>query len=315
MTSEIASSPFLSQARAASESVLVVRHADRAAIVLTGKDTIAWLNGMVTCDVAHVGADQARYGLLVEKKGRIVADLFVVASRAEEKERRLALAVPRELRDAVFAIFDHHLIMEDVELSTPSLAFYVAYGPKAGELASKLPLAFGGSLAPFDPFGHGAFVFAVPEPEIDAFEPALRSALEALSGVLGDEAGYEALRIEKGLPRFGVEVDATLYPQEAALEKIAVSFTKGCYLGQEVVYMLEHRGHPKRKLSALALEGDVLPEKGAAVKTDAGDVVGEIRSVTRGPISGGIRAIAMLKWANATVGTELRVEGHRAQVT
>ena len=66
--------------------------------------------------------------------------------------------------------------------------------------------------------------------------------------------------IEHGLPRFGAEVDATLYPQEAALEKLAVSFSKGCYLGQEVVYMLQERGHVKRKLVPLDLEASELPQ-------------------------------------------------------
>ena len=74
-------------------------------------------------------------------------------------------------------------------------------------------------------------------------------------GVVGDAEGWEALRLERGVPRFGPDFDDKTYPQEASLEKAAVSFDKGCYLGQEVVCMLEMRGHVKRKLVSIVLDG------------------------------------------------------------
>jgi tRNA-modifying protein YgfZ len=294
------------QAKAAVTSALLVPAPDRAALTVTGKDRTSWLNGLVTCDLAKLGPGRAAYGLLVEKKGKIQTDLFVAPHREESV---LALAVPASLREAILTTLDHYLIMEDAELVSGDLIFWEAHGPAARELLGLAP--FGGEL---DRTGLGGAFLAAPASERAAVEERLHGALQAAGGALGDEAGWEALRIERGLPRFGVEVDTSMYPQEAGLEKLAVSFDKGCYLGQEVVYMLEHRGHVKRKLVGLALEGDAPPAVGAAVTTLAGDAVGEVKSAAVGPVSGRAVAIAMVKWAAAKPGTELRVGDASARV-
>ena len=290
--------------RASRESVLVVAARDRAAILITGKDRMSWLNGLVTCELAKRERGQGAYGLLVEKKGRIQTDLFVVPS-ADEGEATLALAVPASVREAILPTLDHYLIMEDAELGASDLVFFVAHGPRAAELRSLAPYA-----GTVDLLGTGGLVLGAPAADAAALEARLRETTATLGGVFADDATWDAVRIEHGLPRFGVEVDTTLYPQEAALEKLAVSFSKGCYLGQEVVYMLQERGHVKRKLVPLDLEGGegaVLPAAGAAVTTAAGEAVGEIKSAALGPSSGKPVAIAMVKWAHAKPETELRV--------
>jgi folate-binding protein YgfZ len=284
-------------ARAANERVLLVPATDRAAIVVTGKDRTTWMNGLITCDLAKRAPGQAAYGLLVEKKGRIQTDLFVVPSLDDGK---LALSLPQELRDTVHAALDHYLIMEDAELETPDLNFFVAHGPLASELVSLAP--FGGVV---DVLGTGGAVLATPCADGAMLEARLREKVLALGGVVTDDATWERVRIERGLPRFGVEFDTTYYPQEASIEKLAVSFSKGCYLGQEVIYMLENRGHVKRKLVALDLEGDVAPSLGTAVTSPEGESVGEIRSATCGPLGHHVAAIALVKWAHAAKGSEL----------
>jgi folate-binding protein YgfZ len=189
---------------------------------------------------------------------------------------------------------DHYLIMEDVELTAEELTLFFVQGQP------NLEAPFAGSL---DVLGQPGMAYAVTDP--DAF---------ASKVTLVDEATWEARRIEHGLPRFGVEVDATLYPQEASLEKLAVAFDKGCYLGQEVVYMLENRGHVKRKLVPLDIEGDAPPAKGDAVTTPDGAAVGDVKSSVLGPSSGKPVAIAMVKWAQSKPGTELRVGDRVARV-
>jgi folate-binding protein YgfZ len=302
-----------SAGRASRESVLVVPAADRAAILVTGKDRTSWLNGLVTCELAKRERGQGAYGLLVEKKGRIQTDLFVVPS-ADEAEATLALAVPASLRESILATLDHYLIMEDAELSASELVFYVAHGPRAAELRSLAPYA-----GTVDLLGTGGVVLGAPTADAAALEARLRETVATLGGAFADDATWDAIRIEAGLPRFGAEVDATLYPQEAALEKLAVSFSKGCYLGQEVVYMLQERGHVKRKLVPLDLDldggnGAPLPAAGTAVTTPAGEAVGEIKSAAIGPSSGKLVAIAMVKWAQAKPDTELRVGERTARV-
>jgi folate-binding protein YgfZ len=256
---------------------------DRSTIVVTGKERTSWLNGLVTSDVSKLAAGKAQYGLLVEKKGRIQADFFAVAS-----EDALALAVPRELRDAVLATLDHHLIMEDAELTTPELHWYYSSSLVTGAFAGTIGL-----------LAEGDAIVATAEPLADA----------------ADATVFEAMRIERGLPRFGAEFDATFYPQEANLEKIAVSFDKGCYLGQEVVYMLENRGHVKKKLVPVDLEGDAPAPIGAAVTTaEGGEAIGDVKSSVVGPTKKTPVAIAMVKWNQSKPGTSLMIDGRKAVV-
>jgi folate-binding protein YgfZ len=131
--------------------------------------------------------------------------------------------------------------------------------------------------------------------------------------MLGDDRAWEALRLDRAVPEFGADFDATTYPQEAGLEKRAVSFSKGCYLGQEVVFMLEKRGHVKRRLVTLRVDGD-LPPRGAEVRGADGEVVGNVTSAARVPTAGGPLAMAMVKRALATAGAELIVAGAKATV-
>ena len=293
-------------ARAARETVLVVPASDRSAILVTGRERTTWLNGLVTCELAKRERGQGAYGLLVEKKGRIQTDLFIVPSADDET---LALAVPTTLRDGLLTTLDHYLIMEDAALALSDLAFVCAHGPKAAALSALAP--FAGTV---DMLGHGGVVLGVPASEKAALDARIATEVARLGGVVADDATWDAVRIEHGLPRFGAEVDATLYPQEAGLEKLAVSFSKGCYLGQEVVYMLQERGHVKRKLVPLDLEDGDPPAAGAAVTTPAGEAVGEIKSSAIGPSSGKPVAIAMVKWAHAKPDTELRVAERIARV-
>jgi folate-binding protein YgfZ len=243
----------------------------------------------------------------------VQTDLFIVprtsGGGAADADGALALAVPASLRETLLPILDHYLIMEDAELAAAELDFVVAHGPRAHELAHLAP--FAGTV---DLLGSGGLVLGVPAADRAAFDAALATELARLGGVLADEPTWEAVRIEHGLPRFGVEVDASLYPQEASLETLAVSFSKGCYLGQEVVYMLQERGHVKRKLVPLDLEPGELPAVGAPVSTPEGEAVGEIMSAAVGPSSGKPVAIAMVKWAQAKPGTELRVAARAAHV-
>jgi folate-binding protein YgfZ len=116
------------------------------------------------------------------------------------------------------------------------------------------------------------------------------------------------------VPRFGVDFDDKTYPQEASLEKAAVSFEKGCYLGQEVVFMLEKRGHVKRRLVSLVVEAAEVPPAGAPVTDEAGAPVGEVTSATRSPTLGTVVALAMLKRVHATPGQSVVVQGARGKV-
>lgn len=294
------------RARAASSAVVAVKLLDRSGIVVRGSERTTWLNGLVTCDLLKLNPDQAAYGLLVEKKGRIQTDFFLTSGASE-----VVLAVPVALRSSILETLDHYLIMEDAELEARDVDVWLLAGPRASDITRDVVAELKGSLTRMNELS----VVIVGKDEAVSFESKLRASVEAIGGSIVDDATWNALRIERGLPRFGVEFDATLYPQEASLERYAVSFDKGCYLGQEVVYMLENRGHVKQKLVPLDIEGDPTPvEVGVAVTTPDGNAVGDVKSSTLGPIHGRPVAIAMIKWAQCKPGTELRIGGRTARV-
>jgi len=158
--------------------------------------------------------------------------------------------------------------------------------------------------------GGGAVVVTFGDGDPSA---AMAAAAREIRGGVGDLEGWEAVRVLAGVAKFGVDFDDTTYPQEAALETKAVSFQKGCYLGQEVVCMLEMRGHVKRRLVPLVVSGGEAPPRHAVVEDGKGAPIGEVTSAIRGP-GGEVRAIAMVKHAFIASGTFVVVAGAEARV-
>lgn len=289
------------QAACARNAVLAVPAEELATLVITGSDRVAWLNGLVTCDLTTLTAGTAIYGLAVEKKGHILADLVVVARLSD-----LVVAAPREAIDGLRTGFEHHLVMEDAELCADGPLVWRVIGPKAREIE----LAEPATVTPFDWAQLGGAI--VLGPAGSATGEALRACVRKAGGDVGDPEAWEALRIEQGVPRYGVDFDQTTFPQEASLDKRAVSFKKGCYLGQEVVCMLELRGHVRRKLVRLALDAGA--PRGAELRDKGGAEVGRLTSIARGSSGDAWAGLAMVKLSCAVPGTELMAGGARARV-
>ena len=280
------------QLEAARAGAVIVFRPDLASVVVRGTDRVQWLNGLLTCDLVRAVAGTASYGLALTQKGRILADVIVLADADA-----LRLIVPREAVSELVTTLERYIIMEDAELAPADDVVALAYGPQSLALCGE-----GVTLAAFDPLGGGGAALLIA------------GEVDAVAGLHGEHDLFEALRIAAGVPRFGFDFDVTTYPQEALLERRAVSFDKGCYLGQEVVCMLELRGHVKRKLARVAVGGSEEPTRGSEVRDPLGAVVGALTSVTRSPISGEIVGLAMLKLAKTVAGTELLVGGCRAEV-
>jgi folate-binding protein YgfZ len=298
------------QVDAAHRAVLALPGGELATLVVTGKDRLSWLNGLVTCDLVKWAPGDARYGLVVSRSGRVLADPILVA------DGELAIAVVTADRAGVLREhLDHYLVMEDAEIAAGTDAFeaWLLHGPASeGVLAAaRAAGAAGGAL---DRTGLGGAMVLVPADHAGPVRAAVEAAVRAAGGVVGDADGWEALRLERGVPRFGPDFDDKTYPQEASLEKAAVSFDKGCYLGQEVVCMLEMRGHVKRKLVSIVLDGTEAPPRGAPVADGSGAAVGEVTSAALSPTLGVPIALAMVKRAQAVVGAEVVVGGAHAKV-
>lgn len=292
--------------QAAEKGAVLVEAPHLGTIAIEGKDRQSWLNGLVTCDVTKVARGVAAYGLAVVKVGRIITDLFVL-----DAGERLLVGVPREKVEPFREHLETYLMMEDAahENASGDHAWVFAHGPKASELFADLVPKHGGVFGKLDLLGTGGAVAALPP---DRLSSLIDEAVATGSDVVrATEGEWEALRIARHLPRFGIDFDEKTYPQEASLEKLAVSFQKGCYLGQEVVCRLEMRGHVSRKIVPLAVEGDEVPERGAEVTAD-GRVIGNVTSATRAP--GGVVALAMVRYAYAEPETKVEVVGKPAKV-
>jgi folate-binding protein YgfZ len=294
--------------RAAHAAAIVLPAPELGTLLVTGPERLSWLNGLVTCDVGKLKAGQGLFGLSVAKNGKIQAPLWVLA-----EADRVLVAAPRSELTALHADFDRHLIMEDAELGLAPEGFVwmFAHGPASTTLV-ELAREHGATAAVIDLTGLGGAVIAAPT----AVHEAVEGALLAAAGVKqATSAGFDELRIERALPRFGVDYDQQNYPQEASIERLAVSFDKGCYLGQETVCMLELRGHVKKKLVQLSVEAPVdavAPD--AALALPDGDAIGHVTSRSARSIDGATLALGYVKYKHAHAGTELRVAGHRARI-
>jgi folate-binding protein YgfZ len=301
------------QVRAARDSYLAVRSPNQAVLTIQGNDRLSWLNGLITCDLMKRGVDEVAYGLFVGRNGRVLADAHVLGDEA-----RLFAVVPRAAMDALLRHLQHYLVMEDAEVApTDELEAWAVHGSRSAEaLAAATALGAVGGLV--DSTGLGGALFVAGRDSALSIRDALgRSASPSGSGVVGDDNGWQALRLERAVPEFGRDFDEKTYPQEAGLEGRAVSFAKGCYLGQEVVCMLEMRGHVKRKIAALDIEGGETPARGTPVlagMASGAEVVGEVTSAALSPTLARPVALGMIKRAYTQSGAELFVSGARARV-
>lgn len=291
---------------AATRAFLVEDRPELGAIVVRGRDRKTWLNGLVTCDLATRKAGDGVFGLAVQKSGKLLAEVFVVL-----EAERIVVGAPRERVPGLLEHFDKHLIMEDVELEDASgdLGWLVLHGARAGEAAKRA----GG--VELDATGLGGGVLVARPSEL----AASRAALLAREGAReASRAGLTQLLIARGVGRFGVDYGDEHYPQEAALEGRAVSFEKGCYLGQETVFMLQARGHAKKRLVTLAVEGAAHVERGAPVLGPDGVEVGSVTSEAPLAVDEGRLVLAFLKHkflpGEKAAGAALSVSGRPAKV-
>ncbi|MFO0671794.1 MAG: tRNA-modifying protein YgfZ [Polyangiaceae bacterium] len=224
------------------------------------------------CDVTKLTPEAALYGLAVTPKGRVLTDL--VFTNGEE----VLVLLPASEVEAVARSFDHYLVMgrrrarsaAQRDASSPSM---VRRRPRSWPRprAWKLPSSIGTASA-------GASSWPTMA---RSKRSATRSPGHWPTAAHSATRRGEALRLTRGVPRFGVDFGPATYPQEAGLEKRAISFDKGCYLGQEVVCMLQLRGHVKRRL--VSLRFDSAAEPGAPIATLDGQSVGSSRAWSRRP--------------------------------
>lgn len=265
--------------------------ADRALVSVTGPDGAEWLQGMLSNDVKALGTGQGAPAAVLNVQGKILADVRVFRT-----DDSFLLELDEPLLPGVLAHLHRYLIADEVELDDLSrrLALVSVQGPEAEAVlarflpADSLPAS---DLSHRESEWEGGRVRVIRathtgEPGFDLAAPAealaALAALPAVRGVpwIGGHA-REVLRIEAGIPRYGVDMDAETLLLETCLDN-AVSFTKGCYLGQETVERIHSRGHVNRKLVGLKAEGHLVPGLDDPVLRD-GRPMGRVTSATVSP--------------------------------
>jgi folate-binding protein YgfZ len=228
---------------------------------VTGPDRVTWLQGLLTNDIAALTPGTGCYAAYLTPQGRMLADVRVL-----NLGEAFLLDVPAVTRETVFERLTTFIIMEDVILEdvTDMLARVAVHGPgAAGVLATCLSISASASPPSLEEhaslsasFGeHGVIIAGSRELGSDvgfdvycpaAAKPALIAALHAVAtaGVEDiDAEAWNTLRIEAGRPQFGVDMSTDTIPLEAGIEDRAISFSKGCYVGQEIIIRVMHRGH------------------------------------------------------------------------
>lgn len=281
----------------AAQNGVLIRALPLATVIVRGPDRTTWLNGLTTCDLSKLKPGDAAYGLFVAKNGKIVTELYALLGNED-----VLLGVRQDTAEELVTTLDRYLVMEDAELGIAEgertwLAAFGAQSERAIDAAR----------------GAGARAGLIRRNDLTAavFTVGAEDAAEVTQSVItacpparpASDEGWSRVRVEHGIPEHGVDFDDTNYPQEAALERDAVSFAKGCYLGQEAVFMLEKRGHVKKRLVQLLVEGPV--SAGDPIATPEGIEVGKVTSAITRPWRN--VALGTVKYKQAKADTALKI--------
>ena len=252
----------------------------RGRFCLTGNDRKRFLNGQVTNDVLKLNPGQGCYAMVVNQKARVVGDAFIHCLDGE-----LLLDCEPGTEENIIQRLEQFIIADDVQVVRVAHLYglLTIQGPKAGEVVMStlsLPALPGGDFSSIScqhPACGELYCMRTPrlgKPGLDIFVPL--GSLEATMNALveraraygGGPAGwlaFETARVEAGIPRHCADMDQSNLAPEADVFERAISYSKGCYIGQEIIARIRAHGHLNRKLNGLRLEGppDLLPPKGA----------------------------------------------------
>ncbi len=320
--------------QALTEGAGLLDRIDRGRLRLTGADRRSYLQGILTNDIAALTPGTGCYAAMLTPQGRMIADMRVL-----ELGDAVLIDLDRRLAPDIRDRFDQFIFSEDVVVSddTDALVQLGLYGPHAGTILAQALSQLGARhhdstaagperlgifqtahwrgagvsliVAGSDDFGLEGFELFIERGGADVVSRSLRSA----GATPVERETADVIRIEAGRPLFGVDMDEHTIPLEAGIEDRAISQTKGCYVGQEIIVRVLHRGHGRvaRRLVGLLVEGAV-PARGDLIR--AGDrEVGAVTSAAESPAMRRPIALGYVHRDHVDPGTELTIDhGDRA---
>ena len=268
----------------------------RARIVVRGRDRARLLHAITTNEVKKMTPGTGCYAFLLNPQGRIQADLCLFCL-----DDHFLIDTEPELREKLHLLIKRYIIADQVELEdvTAATAAIGLEGPGAPAILEAV-----GAPAPLAAYTHTpwgdatvAAVTATGQPGVRIFCPAGKSSelvrqLEAAGAVAASAQDARLVRIENGKPRYGEDIRETSLPQETQ-QMHAVSFNKGCYLGQEIVERIRAQGRVNRKLMRVVLPGVEAPAPGTKTTVDGAEA--EVTSAIVSPASGEVVALAYVR--------------------
>ena len=302
--------------------------AHRGLLEVRGEDRVRWLDGMISGDVRALessGLGAGCYATFLTNRGAIVADLHVARFKEAYLLESLRSEVPR-IREAL----ERYVIADDVTLVDRSDEFVTLglEGPQAPALLAKATCGETRDLerdcwvdttiagrnvlvAAFGFSGESAYQLRIKPSDRLAVEEVLVDTANEDRLVRGNLEALEVLRVEAGIPMLGAELDDEVLPPEARLER-AISTSKGCYVGQEIVARLRARGQVNHLLVGFRIESSPIPAVGTKLSA-GGRVTGELTSIVVSPTEGPI-ALGYVRREHAEAGTPIEFDGGRARV-
>lgn len=304
---------------AATAGAAVVRLRDWSTVRAAGKDRASFLHNMCTNDVKRLAVGEGCEAFFTDVKGKVVAHGFLLAGTDA-----IEIVMVPGTAERLMAQLDRYVIREDVTLSDKSreVAWLLLLGPRAGDVLEQAVGVTVGELVGAWTHRHislgGAAVTAVrcELPWMGGFligcvpdaVAAIEAQLTAAGAVLGGDSLWNTVRVESNWPLWGVDFDESNLPQEISRDEQAISFRKGCYLGQETVARIDALGHVNKQLAAIQFEGDAVPEIGAEL-FHVEQAAGRVTSSCWSPRAAKPQAIAMVKRGANAVGTSLAWSG------
>ncbi|HYM10646.1 MAG TPA: glycine cleavage T C-terminal barrel domain-containing protein, partial [Bryobacterales bacterium] len=279
----------------------------------TGRDRVRFLHNLLSNDVKGLRPGQGNYHFLLNPQGRIQGDVNLYLF-----DDHILLDTEPEMRERVRAHLQKYIIADQVTLEdvTADLATVAVEGPQADGVAGVSLPAESGAHIEADGITAGR-TSATGQPGVWFFVEAARKAgiiarLERAGAVAAAAEDARIVRVENALPRYGEDITDTILPQETQQAR-AVSFTKGCYLGQEIVERIRSRGQVHRSLVQLAIEGQEPPAAGSAILA-VGQEIGKLTSPVWSPRQERCLGLAIVRRELAPPGAAVTIAGRAAQV-
>ena len=315
-----------SEYRSVRSGVGLLDLSNRAVLQISGPDRLSYLQGMLSNDLRPLVDGQGLYAAFLTQQGKVLGDCRVLCT-----ENAFILDLWEPIKDKIIQHLNRYLVADEVEISDrlDGRGIFSLQGPRSGTL---LATVVGGERLPEDPMSHSmtsiegvaariirqshtgedGFDVIVSSSEMEKVARSIAAAGDEYSVQWVGEEAAEVLRIEAGIPRYNLDFTEEHLILETGLEH-AVSYQKGCYLGQEVVERIRSRGHVNKRLSGLILDGEKPAAFGSRIVSDERDVGSTTSSVYSPALERAI-ALGYIHRDHRAAGTRLTLRHHGAVI-